>query len=182
MSDLTLRPLRPGDADAVAALHAASWRSAYRDILSDAYLNEAVDAERASTWRARLADPEDAAFGKAALRDDTLVGFVYVRAMLDSAWGTLIDNLHVAPGARSAGIGPKLLEAAARGIEARGWGVRVHLWVYEANVRARRFYARMGGIEVEHAIKPAPDGQQLPEWRVAWHDAAVLRMPALPSC
>jgi ribosomal protein S18 acetylase RimI-like enzyme len=182
MSGLTLRTLRQGDAAAVAALHAASWRSAYRDILSEAYLNEAVDADRTSTWQAQLGLPDHEAFGTAALHANDLVGFVYVRHMPDSPWGTLIDNLHVAPGARSAGIGPKLLAAAAHGIDTRGWGVRVHLWVYDANVRARRFYARMGGIEVEHAIKPAPDGQSLPEWRVAWADATVLSRPALPSC
>lgn len=182
MSGLVVRPLRDSDADAVAALHTASWRSAYRGILSDDFLNEAVDADRASTWRHRLAEPRDDAFGKAAIRDETLVGFVYVQRLDDDRWGVLIDNLHVAPGARSAGIGPKLLEAAARGIAQRQWGARVHLWVYEANERARRFYARMGGVEVEHVTKPAPDGQLLPEWRVAWTDVAVLQSPALPSC
>jgi ribosomal protein S18 acetylase RimI-like enzyme len=182
MSGLTLRPLRPGDADAVAALHATSWRSAYRGILSDAYLKEAVDADHASTWHVRLGEPRDDAFGKTAVRDGALVGFVYVTQVSDVRWGVLIDNLHVAPGARSAGIGPRLLDAAARGIDARGWGRRVHLWVHDANVRARRFYARVGGVEVEQVLKLAPDGQSLPEWRVAWTDAAVLSHPALPSC
>jgi ribosomal protein S18 acetylase RimI-like enzyme len=182
MSGLTLRPLRPGDADAVAALHAASWRSAYRGILSDAYLNEAVDADRASTWQARLGEPGEGAFGTAALREGELVGFVYVKQVSDEPWRVLIDNLHVAPGERSAGIGPRLLDAAARGIDARRWGQRVHLWVYDANVRARRFFARVGGVEVEQVLKLAPDGQSLPEWRVAWTDAAVLSHPAPPSC
>ncbi len=182
MSGLTLRPRRAADADAVAALHAASWRSAYRGILTDDYLNEALDADRATLWHRRLDGPRDDAFGKAAVRDGELLGFVYVAQVPDASWGVLIDNLHVAPGARSAGIGPRLLEAAARGIEQRNWGSRVHLWVFEANERARRFYARMGGVEVEHVAKLAPDGQELPEWRVAWSDVAVLRSPAVPSC
>jgi ribosomal protein S18 acetylase RimI-like enzyme len=174
--------MRAADAPAVAALHTASWRSAYRGILSDTYLDTSVDTDRASTWHSRLGATTMDAFGVVALRDEVLVGFVYVVGVPDSPWGVLIDNLHVAPGARSAGIGPKLLEAAARGIEARAWGPRVHLWVFEANVRARRFYRRVGGVEAEHVCRLAPDGQVLPEWRVVWPDVAVLRAPALPSC
>ncbi|MES3035519.1 MAG: GNAT family N-acetyltransferase [Gemmatimonadota bacterium] len=182
ISGLTLRPLRSTDAADVAALHAASWRSAYREILSDAYLRDEVDADRAATWQQRLQDHGTAAFGIAALRDGALIGFVWVMGNTDAHYGALIDNLHVAPGARSAGLGPRLLEAAARGIESRGWGPRVFLWVYDANVRARAFYGRMGGAEVEQVSKRAPDGRDALEWRVSWPDVAVLRSPASPEC
>ena len=42
-----------GDANAIAAVHAESWRTAYRGILSDAYLDGPIDAERRRLWRAR---------------------------------------------------------------------------------------------------------------------------------
>ncbi len=174
--------MRAADADAVAALHAASWRSAYRDILSESYLRDGVDADRDATWHQRLDTPNEDAFGVVTLRDGAMVGFVYVIGHADAIHGALIDNLHVAPGARSAGLGPRLLEAAARGIEARGWGPRVFLWVYDANVRARAFYARSGGAEVEQVRKRAPDGQDALEWRVVWPDVAVLSAPAHSSC
>lgn len=141
-----------------------------------------VSAISGLTWHQRLAVPESSAFGVVAVSDDVLVGFIYVVADADATFGALIDNLHVAPGARSAGLGPRLLNAAARGIEARGWGPQVFLWVYDANLRARAFYARMGGAEVEQLRKRAPDGHEALEWRVSWPDVAALSSHTLPSC
>ena len=36
---ITVRSARPGDAEAIAQLHVASWRVAYRGIVDDAYLD-----------------------------------------------------------------------------------------------------------------------------------------------
>lgn len=166
------------DATRVAALHAASWQSAYRHILTAEYLHGAVEQERADAWCARLDALDDARqFGVVAEQDGSPVGFVFVVGHADARYGTLIDNLHVAATHRSAGIGPQLLDAAASEIAIRGWGRAVHLWVYDANVRARAFYARIGGREVETVIKPTVDGGTAREWRVVWDDAQQLRLP-----
>jgi hypothetical protein len=42
------------------------------------------------------------------------------------------------------------------------------LWVFEANVRARDFYARLGATVVERAVVEPPGGGSLAEWRYAW--------------
>ena len=39
---MIVRPAVPSDCDAIAALHSLSWRSTYRDILSDDYLDREV--------------------------------------------------------------------------------------------------------------------------------------------
>lgn len=165
------------DAPVVAALHAASWRSAYRGILTDHYLDHLADGDRATVWQQRLGAPDDSRFGVIAQHDEVAVGFVYVISHADPPWGNLIDNLHVSPQVRSTGIGPRLLAAAASGMQARGWDRRVHLWVYDANVRARGFYARMRGREVETIMKETPEGVTAKEWRVAWSDLAQLLPP-----
>ena len=174
MPTLTLRPMSADDATIVANLHAASWRTAYRGILSDEYLAGEVVLERQHAWLARLDVRDESQFGVLASFDDVAVGFVYLMANVDPVYGTLVDNLHVVTEARSAGIGPRLLAAAAAGIIERGWDDRVHLWVWDANVRARAFYARMGGREVETMLKVAPDGTEAQTWRVAWDDSREL--------
>lgn len=174
MPTLTLRPMVADDATIVANLHAASWRTAYRGILSDDYLAGEVVAERQYAWQKRLEVRDDSQFGVIAAIDGIAVGFVFVIGQADPAFGTLIDNLHVSPEARSAGIGPQLLAAAAAGIIERGWDTRVHLWVWDANVRARAFYARMGGRETETTMKTAPDGTEAQTWRVVWEDVRVF--------
>ena len=178
MIPITLRAMADADAPVVAALHAASWRSAYRGILSDHFLDHLADADRDAVWRQRLGAPAESRFGVVAQQGDAAVGFVYVVAHADPTWGTLIDNLHVSPQARSAGIGARLLAAAADGMSLRGWDRRVHLWVYDGNVRARGFYVRMRGREVETIMKATPDGVAARSWRVAWRDLDELRPPA----
>ena len=97
-----IRPATVADADAIAALHAASWRSAYRGIFKDSTLGPALDDERRTHWRNKLA---------AMMADDTVliagdVGFIAVWAEGDPGFGAYIDNLHVHPERRSGGARP----------------------------------------------------------------------------
>src|SRR5918995_694882 len=56
-----IRPATLADADVIAALHAASWRSAYRGIFRDSTLGPALDGERRAHWSGKLAEmvPDD---------------------------------------------------------------------------------------------------------------------------
>lgn len=162
------------DATAVAELHAASWRTAYRGILADAYLDSDVGPERHATWHRRLASLTDDEFGVIAERDERLMGFAFVRLRDDPTWGALIDNLHVHPDYKGQGIGRQLMSAIGREADRRHSATGVHLWVFEANTPSRNFYTAMGGEHVQRVVKAAPDGQDLPEWRVAWTRASSL--------
>lgn len=92
---LSLRAMTPRDAAAVAALHAASWRSAYRGIFSDHFLDHEVVQERQQAWRDRLQPQASATDWGLVAEDDTgrLVGFAYVMPHHDPDWGDYIDNL-----------------------------------------------------------------------------------------
>lgn len=46
LEDLQMRPAKPSDAEAVAALHADSWRRHYRGAYSDAFLDGDVISDR----------------------------------------------------------------------------------------------------------------------------------------
>ena len=171
---ITMRPIVAADAAAVAELHATSWRDAYRGMLRDAYLDADVVGERLRTWAERLAAPTDTQFGFLAEIAGEPVGFVFLYGRADAAWGTLVDNLHVRPGLKGRGIGRRLLEAAARETQLRFPHDPVYLFVYEANVAARRFYAGVGGREVERAAVEPPGGGSQIHWRVVWDDAESM--------
>jgi ribosomal protein S18 acetylase RimI-like enzyme len=168
VSDVPIRPASVADADAIAALHAASWRSAYRGIFKDDTLGASLDGERQVHWRAKLAAMTPA--------DTVLIadgqGFVAVWATGDAGFGAYIDNLHVRPDRRSAGLGRRLLGAAIQRVAARGEG-RAYLWVFDANTRAIDFYRRLGGEIVEQGLDEV-DGQPVPHSRIAWDDTARL--------
>jgi GNAT superfamily N-acetyltransferase len=165
------------DIDVVAALHVASWRTAYRGILKDAYLDGAAETERRAHWTRRLAAPVSGHTGVVAEQDGESVGFFYLIADADPARGTLLDNLHVAPQARGAGLGRQLLARAAGEIEARHWPRGLHLWVFDANTGARRFYERHGAQVVDRTVYASADGGATAALCYAWPDAAVLRLP-----
>jgi ribosomal protein S18 acetylase RimI-like enzyme len=111
-----IRAATIADADAIAALHAASWRSAYRGILKETTLGPGLGAERRAHWRTRFAamDPQDT-----VLIADGL-GFIAAWAKGDPGFGAYIDNLHVHPDRRGAGLGRRLLGAAMRLVARRG--------------------------------------------------------------
>ncbi|MGQ3052246.1 MAG: GNAT family N-acetyltransferase [Roseateles sp.] len=175
MSGVTLRLLLDSDADDVAALHATSWRSAYRGIVPDAFLDQEVFAERRAVWRERLQGPATApAFGIVA--EDAagqMVGFAYVLPGHDPVCGTLVDNLHVHPDLKGGGIGRRLLQAVVREL-GPAHTQPLHLWVLDQNEAAKRFYARMGAEFIDPGMTPPFGGVCLPEWRCIWRDPAVL--------
>lgn len=145
---MILRPAGVADADAVGALHAASWRAHYRGAYADAYLDGDLVGERCGVWRTRLADPRGAV---TVLAEDAgaVVGFVHVVVDDDPRWGSLVDNLHVTSGRRGSGIGTALHAAAVAAVLRSAGMPRMYLWVLEQNTAAQRFYAARGGRHVE---------------------------------
>jgi len=53
-----------------------------------------------------------------------------------------------------------------------GWPI--HLWVFEANFRARRFYDALGGEVVEHHKKELLKGIWVSSVLYVWHDLQEL--------
>lgn len=171
-----LRPMRADDIELVARLHVASWRTAYRGIFTDAYLDAEAETERRAHWTRRLAPPVATHAGVVAEQDGMAVGFCYLIADADPERGTLLDNLHVVEAARGSGLGRRLLARAAEEIAARHWPRGLHLWVFDANTGARRFYERHGAGLVDRTVYASADGGANAALCYAWPDAAVLRL------
>ena len=167
---MQLREATPADADDVAALHTASWRDAYRTILSPDYLAGPIEAERQAIWRPRLAEPRPDQRVTLAVADGALAGFVCAFGHDDPRWGALVDNLHVARSTRGTGLGARLLREAGTWVADTYPGSSLFLWVYEANLPARGFYDRMGGQVVERLVKSNPGGGEAARLRIHWPD------------
>jgi GNAT superfamily N-acetyltransferase len=156
VDDLQFRLARPSDADAVAGLHAESWRRHYRGAFSDAFLDGDVRADRLAVWSARLRAPDPGSHTVLAEDDQGLVGFAHTVFEADPSWGALLDNLHVVPGRKRGGIGARLLALSARAVLDRSTGL--YLWVLEQNADARAFYEARGARCVERAPASPPGG------------------------
>jgi GNAT superfamily N-acetyltransferase len=141
------RRATPEDAEAIAAVHVASWQAAYRGLMPDAYLAALVANPRVEQWRSSLG--REGARGKRTFvvegDDGALVGcatvgpdekpdrgLVLLMYVLEEAWGT--------------GAGRALMRAAAGALRELGHTDAV-LWVLERNARARRFYEAAGWLD-----------------------------------
>ncbi|NUS12104.1 MAG: GNAT family N-acetyltransferase [Streptomyces sp.] len=177
------RTAGPGDAEAVARLHADSWRRHYRGAYSDAYLDGDVLGDRLAVWSGRLAAAEGTATLLAEDGGD-VVGFVHVVFDDDATWGSLVDNLHVTAARQRTGVGRALLGRAAAEAVARAQSPALHLWVLEQNTPAQAFYTAMGGAHVETALVSAPAGDPTringtpAKFRMAWPAAAACAAAA----
>lgn len=163
------------DAAAIAALHVESWRSAYRGILLDEYLDKRAHLERADVWRQRFSGPHhETMFTVLAEEDGQLLGFACVSPDENAVYGSFLDNLHVAPGYTGKGIGRKFLSEVARRLVEDGSHSGLYLWVIEQNLRARRFYERAGAQGVGSEPQLMPDGQRINAIRCYWPQPSTL--------
>src|SRR3712207_1638851 len=90
---------------AVARIHALSWRSAYRGIYPDDYLDREAFDERRSYWRETLAalnPAESAVFLAEDAGQPTGFACIWWKANPN---GPFLDNLHVLPERKGEGIG-----------------------------------------------------------------------------
>jgi GNAT superfamily N-acetyltransferase len=157
-AELRFRTACPGDARAIAALHADSWQRHYRGAFSDAFLDHDAAGYLLPLWTARLATPDPRARTILAERDGAVVGLAHTLLGHDVTLGAFLDNLHVAHGLRRQGIGTRLLTLTAQAV--RDWSPAsgLHLWVLEQNSDARAFYTARGGACVDRTEVPPPGG------------------------
>jgi ribosomal protein S18 acetylase RimI-like enzyme len=175
LDGIVIRPATEADAATIASIHVASWRDAYADILAPEFLSGCIEADRLAIWSQRLRDRPEAQLVNVAGESTGLVqAFICSYCDFDPIWGSLIDNLHVRPQARGQGIGERLFRDAAGQLSAKASTTGLHLWVFEANLAALRFYRHLGGRVVgkDSSSIPAAGGKTI--LRVHWPTALQI--------
>ena len=145
--DLTFRQATVDDAHAIARVHVASWKKAYRGQLPDELLDDlSVDA-RTSRWKKILSDPAGGSRALVAEDDAEVLGFASFGrtrdADEDSTRVAEISAIYIHPDAWRQGIGGELLDRSLTELEREGFEVAT-LWVLESNRRGRDFYEAKG--------------------------------------
>jgi GNAT superfamily N-acetyltransferase len=172
---VTIRTAGIADADAIAQLHTRSWQSTYRGILSDAFLRGPLSENRHMLWRTRLSISDSVdQFVLVDEQGGAIRGFACAFLRADPEWDCLLDNLHVVPDLKGRGLGRHLMGAVAERVLRSNSAGRLHLWAFEQNLVARRFYERLGGIITGRHVEVAPDGSEVNALRYCWSDLSGL--------
>ena len=102
IAGLTYRTARPGDVEAIAGLHADSWRRHYRGAYADAFLDGEPAGFLAGRWTERLATASPQARTIVAEYDGELVGLAHTVLDSDPTWGSRSRGAWVRSGFRRA--------------------------------------------------------------------------------
>jgi ribosomal protein S18 acetylase RimI-like enzyme len=158
---------KEADIPAIAAVHVAAWKSGYRGIMADDFLDRLTIARRDTQWRRYLAmadrrllicKEQGEVTGFAACgpsrdgdEDPALVGELYA--------------INVAPDYWRRGCGQALVKRIIRELTRAKFAL-VTLWVLDANERARRFYEGAGfALDAGGRRMVQVSGMRLPEVR-----------------
>ena len=171
---MNLRTANALDAEAIAALHTASWRSAYSSVLSTDYLELSVSAERKAVWKQRLAAPKANQYVVVAEKEAAVVGFGCAFVDEHAEWGSYLDNLHVRSELQGRGLGTALVTNIAQWCELQVPGRGLYLSVNQDNIRAQQFYLRLGARNTKAGVWNAPDGSRVPTYWFVWGSTAPL--------
>jgi len=174
MGNIIIRNGGKEDAEAIASLHADSWRLAYRGMFRDEFLDGDVFKDRKQVWRQRFAEPGSNQVVFVAEEGRQLRGFVCAFGGEDPQWGTFIDNLHVRHDKKRQGIGKQLMQAVARWSQQHYPGAGLYLSVLEPNIPARRFYEALGATNQASRPWEPPGGGEVIDLRYVWPDPTVL--------
>lgn len=133
------------DAAEVEGLRVAGWKSAYRGMIPDAYLDSLlVDVEQR---RRRTASRAEGVIEGVAVQGGAILGWVAAGPCRDDdlpgGRQGEVYACYVLPACWHRGIG-RLMMAYAEDALTQAGRDGITLWVLEANARARRFYESFG--------------------------------------
>jgi GntR family transcriptional regulator len=149
-----LRRATADDAPALARVFVAAWRGAYGTVVPRDVL-DALNEEDTAAWLQTLVTSPGKTTLASQAADGSLLGFVrYGEDPADARRGH-VYALYVDPAHAGHGHGRELLDRAVAELTRHGYG-EVTLWVFEANERARRFYAA-AGFQADGARRVEPE-------------------------
>ena len=141
---MNVRAATAEDAPAIAQIHVATWRAAYRALLPEEEIGKITVEQRTAFWRGELARPGPR---KVDVAEDGagVVGFCSYGPTRDNDAGGAAEiyAVYVHPDHWRRGAGRQLCERAVRAAAERGHDA-IMLWVVKGNDRACRFYERIG--------------------------------------
>lgn len=166
-----IRTAQPGDASGIAHVQVESWRTTYKGIVPDSFLDALDKAGREDNWQTQLADPAVHIF---VAEDETGVfGFTCGGAVREAAGDCDAElyAIYLLERRQQQGAGRALVRTLAATLHSQGLKSMI-VWALEDNP-AIGFYKRLGAIPVAQKIVNI-GGKDLPDMALAWPSLGSL--------
>ena len=132
-----VRTALPEDSGIVGEVHSKAWKSAYRGIFPDEYIDADTAAKRTAEFLESIKDSKCTYF--LLEETDQAAGIVKTREENNSLE---IESIYILDEYRGKGIGGQFMDY----IKTYKHFDSIFLWVLEANAKARRFYENNGFV------------------------------------
>lgn len=149
---MIIREATLSDAYGIAKVHVDTWKSTYKGMVSDKFLNELSYEDRETRWKDVINDLEieNKYIYVAVDAEDEIIGYAMCgieRESKDPSIGE-IYGIYILEEHQNKGIGRLLLNEASNKLSQLNFNTII-IWVLLENYQARRFYELMGGRPVK---------------------------------
>jgi GNAT superfamily N-acetyltransferase len=172
---LAIRRATAADADGIGRVQVETWRSSYRGIVPQSYLDALDVREMAVKWKSWVSDSDAHTF----VADDAgeICGYVHGGVLRDGVhvaaqgYDAEIHKVYVLSDAQGKGIGRRLMSVLAESLVRDGL-MRPVLWALAENPWCR-FYERLGGKKVAEKMIEI-GGAPLLDYAFGWETMSPL--------
>lgn len=164
-----IRKAELADASGIAKVHVDSWRTTYKGIVPDTYLDNLSYESREQVWMSGIKQNnvyivED--------EDSQIVGFASGGKERTGKYEAYVGELYaiyLLEGQQMKGLGQKLIQTVVEDLKEKKLNSML-IWALKENP-ACRFYERLGGKKIDTA-EIEIDGKKLSEIAYGWADLA----------
>lgn len=174
MSEARIRLASAADAPAIAQVRVDAWRTTYRGMIPDAYLDAMKVEDSATLWEKVLTAAPNTTSTFVAEIDGVVAGFASGIQKPEAKLGfdCELTGIYLVRDAQRAGIGRRLVGAVAAAQRSHGATAMI-AWVIAGNKGARAFYEALGGeLVLEQPFNW--DGMDLVEAGYGFRDLPAL--------
>ena len=172
---ITVRRAEPADAQAIASVQTASWRTTYNGLVPAEFLANMDVGRRAAVWHTGLTDlTRRFCYFVAENADGEVVGFASGGPERDgdAIYKGELSAIYLLEAYQGQGVGKRLVQAVA------GWLHDHHyhnmlIWVLAGNATGIGFYEAIGGQRVG-SKNIVMGGETLEEYSYGWLDLTPL--------
>ncbi|MFD2761555.1 GNAT family N-acetyltransferase [Lentibacillus juripiscarius] len=169
---MKIRKATQQDASGIAKVHVDSWRTTYKNIVPDAFLDSLNYENRTKLWKQNV---HKMIVFVAEMDDGEIVGFSTGgqerEGKFDGYDGELYA-IYILQDYQGRGIGRKLVEPVVDELVRNGINSML-VWVLEGN-GAKHFYEKLGGEKIDTADITI-GGAELKETAYGWQDLSRLQ-------
>lgn len=147
------------DFDAVSRIYALSWKTAYKGIVPQQYLDKLSE----TNWSDKLSN-NHLLDSFVVIVDDKYIGtssFCPARDESMQGWGEIV-SIYLLPDYYGKGCGKLLLDNVISELVKSEYS-KIYLWVLEDNMRARNFYEKYGFVPTSNRMPINIGGEDLIE-------------------